>query len=571
METLVHIVGSVALLLWGVRMVRTGFNRSFGAELRRLVTMSASNRVSAVGAGLAIAAVLQSSTATAAIVASFAVQGLLSSVAALALVLGADVGTAVVVQVLSIDLKWASPLLIAGGVGLFLSSDRSRRRNLGRILIGLGLILLSLKLIVLASAPLRETAALSVVLQPLASEPLLGILFVALITWLSHSSVAMVLLFMSLASVQVLSVQTAMIFVLGANVGSGLAAVGLTMGMPAAARRVTLGNLSVRTLGALAAVPFIPYVVPYLDVLGAGPGYAVINFHLAFNVALAAVFLPLLGLVARALECFVVNDPLAEEQSGPRYLDAGAIETPAVALSCAAREALYMGDEVRRMLDKTLMVFQGDDDRLRKEIESSDDIVDGLHEAIKLYLTRLNNEELDTAESSRSIEILSFTTNLEHIGDIIDKNLMELAAKKIKGRKSFSREGLGEIEAFHTHIIANLDLALSVFMSGDSALAKRLIDEKAQIRTLERQFTENHFGRIGDGLAESIQTSALHLDVLRDLKRINSHITAVAYPILERAGMVAESRRWVAADEAGENEQSADVSTAPPVEANRPS
>jgi len=542
METIVNIVGSVALLLWGIRMMRTGVTRSFGGELRRVLSLSAKNRMLGFLTGLGAAAAVQSSTATAMIVSSFAGQGLIAGVAALAIVLGADVGTTVVVQILSFDIKWISPLFLALGVFTFFASEKTKQKNLGRIAIGFGLVLLALKQIVLSSAPLRETETVSLLLQPLSSEPLLAILVVAALTWFSHSSVAIVLLIASFAATQVIGTQAALVMVLGANLGAAFTAVVMTLQSPVESRRVTVGNLVMRACGVLIAVPLVPYAMPYLAMMGGDHIRAVANFHLLFNLALAVAFLPLLSLV-HMLTCRLVPDrSAAEDTEAPRYLDSGALESPAVALSCAARETLRMGDEVREMLEQTLKVFASNDDTLRKQVERSDDRIDRLHEAIKLYLTRLSRQELDDPESKRCVEILSFTTNLEHVGDIIDKNLMELAAKKIKGQTMFSAEGAREIDDFHQRIIANLDLAMSVFMSGDINLARKLIQEKAEVRHEERRYTDSHFARIGAGRPDSIASSSLHLDVLRDLKRINSHLTSVAYPILERAGELAESR-----------------------------
>ena len=542
METIVNIVGGVALLLWGIRMVRTGVTRSFGAELRAVLSASAKNRITAAMAGFGVTATIQSSTATALIVSAFAGKGLVPMTAALAIMLGADVGTTVVAQVLSFDLHWLSPFLIAVGVILFLASERRKQRSFARICLGLGLMLLALRLIVMASVPLRETDAISVLLQPLAAEALLAILVAALLTWASHSSVAVVLLVMSLASMQVLSIQLALVLVLGVNLGGAMTAIGVTLGSPALARRVPIGNLIMRAVGVLLMLPLVAYVHPYLAMIGDQPARLVANFHTGFNLALLVLFLPLLGLIERLVERLAPEQAVAETPGQPRYLDLAALETPNVALACAARETLHLGDEVKQMLVSAFAVFRGNDERLVKIVETHDDVIDALHESIKLYLTRLTNEELDTNESERCIEILSFTTNLEHVGDIVDKNLMELATKKIKSQRSFSATGEGELESFHQRIVANLDLALNVFMSGDLDSARRLLLEKTAIRELERRYVETHFDRVRAGQTNSIESSSLHLDVLRDLKRINSHLTSVAYPILERAGELADSR-----------------------------
>jgi phosphate:Na+ symporter len=542
MDTIINIVGGIALLIWGIRMVRTGMTRSFGAELRKMLSVSSGNRLYAFLAGLTITSAIQSSTATAMIVASFAGQNLILTTAALAVMLGADVGTALVVQILSIDLHWLSPILIAAGVFLFLSSERNKRKNMGRIMLGIGLMLLALKLISLASAPMRESELVSVMLLPLSQEPVLTVVLIALLTWISHSSVAAILLVISLANMQVLSVQMAVTMVLGVNLGAGLPAFVMTMKSPPATRRVTLGNLIMRAVGVALVLPAVPYAIAHVGSLSDHAGQTVALAHLSFNTLLALVFLPLLSLVSSGVTRVQPDVTATDAESGPRYLDMGALETPAVALNCAARETLRMGDEVRRMLDATSKVFLSNDDSLKRQIEDADDLVDRLHEAIKLYLTRLSKEEFDALESERCIEILSFTTNLEHVGDIIDKNLMELAGKKIKERVSFSPDGQQEIRAFHERIVANLDLAMSVFMSSDLELARRLLREKTAIRDLERRYVANHYQRIADGRADSIQSSSLHIDVLRDLKRINSHLTSVVYPILERAGELAASR-----------------------------
>lgn len=542
METLINIVGGVALLLWGIRMVRTGINRSFGGELRRALSLSANNRLTAFVAGLGVTTAIQSSTATALMVSSFAGRGLLTGAAALAILLGADVGTTIIVQVLSLDIGWLSPLLIAAGVFLFLSSEGSRRRSLARTMIGLGMMLLALKLIMLASAPLRDAETMSVILKPLTDELLLAVLFAAAITWAAHSSVAVVLLVISLASMQVLNIQLALALVLGANLGGAVTPVVATFRSSPAARRAPVGNLMMRTVGVLALVGLIPWLQPYLAMAGDAPARMLANFHTGFNLAVALVFLPLVPLVDKLTRRVVPDVSEEQDPSRPMYLDPEALDTPAVALACAGREALRMGDEVRRMQSKSIEVFRTNDDKLLASIEKSDDVIDSLHEAIKLYLTRLTKEELDGRESERSIEILAFTTNLEHIGDIIDKNLMELAAKKIKHHANFSDAGFAELERFHRRILANLDLALNVFMTGDIELARKLLREKVAIRDLEREFIETHFARVGERRPDSLESSSLHLDVLRDLKRINSHLTSVAYPILERAGELTESR-----------------------------
>lgn len=542
MELLINVVGGVALLIWGVRMVRTGLSRSLGGSLRRMVSKSTGNRITAFLAGLGVTGLLQSSTATALIVASFAGRGLFPTAMGLALMLGADVGSTMIVQVLSFKVGWLSPVLIAAGVGFFLTSSGSARRGMARAGIGLGMVLLSLTLIAQASVPLRETEGLTVVLRSLSDEVILAVLVSALITWFAHSSVAIVLLVMSFAAAETVGIPLALALVLGANLGGAITALVATSGASAAARRVPLGNLLMRAVGIVAVLPLLAWVQPYMELLAADPARLVANFHTAFNLALAVTFLPLIGIVTLLTEKILPDQARPDEPGRPRYLDTDALDNPSIALACAARETLHMGDEVRLMLQKTKQVFATNDKALMREVEIQDDVVDQLHESIKLYLTGMTRNELDDQESRRSIEILGFTTNLEHIGDVIDKNLMELANKKIKNQSSFSDEGNAELEKFHDRVLANFDLALNIFMTPDRLLARKLLREKSDMRDLERLLTENHFARVSEGRAVSIESSSLHLDILRDLKRINSHLTSVAYPILERSGELTESR-----------------------------
>ena len=262
--------------------------------------------------------------------------------------------------------------------------------------------------------------------------------------------------------------------------------------------------------------------------------------HLAFNIALAVIFLPLVGVIARIAERLLPQLP--DTRMGPRYLDEASLDTPAVALSCAARETLRIGDVIEVMLVKSLEALRNNDAKLKSEIAKMDDEVDALQQAVKLYLSRLGHEGLDDEDARKATEIISYAINLEHIGDIIDKSLLDMIGKKIKYGLRFSREGMAEIEELHARTLENLRIAQSIFISRDMDLARKLVEVKVNVRHMERQSAERHLERLREGRIESIQSSTLHLDVLRDLKQINAHITSVAYPILDEAGALRESR-----------------------------
>ena len=260
-----------------------------------------------------------------------------------------------------------------------------------------------------------------------------------------------------------------------------------------------------------------------------------VNFHTLFNIGLATAFLPFIGPLTRLSETILPDRPREEDESLPRYLDPAAIATPAVALACVARETLRLSDIVQKMLQDTLEALRINNPRLVREIREKESGADSIYEAIKAYLSRLPVQSLDESENRRYMQVMTFSTNLEHIGDIVDKSLMELAMKKIRNQDSFSRQGFAEISDLHTRVMESMQLAQNVFMTGDVKMARKLFEEKALLRSYEMLASESHFKRLSEGVAETIATSSLHLDILRDLRRVNSYISLIAYPILEEA------------------------------------
>ena len=541
-QILLLLMGSVALLVWGVRMVRTGVMRAFGAALRRLLGAAARQRAGAFAGGILAAAALQSSTAVAVIIAGFAGQGLIGTAPALAVLLGADVGSALAAQLLAADVKWLWAVLLALGVPLFLTAGSERRKGVARLMIGLGLVLLALTQMGLAAALLRESPTVRLVLATLGAEPLLAFLLSALLTWLVHSSLAIVLLVISLAASGLVGPGLSVALVLGANAGGAAAPLLALAGSGPAARRVALGNLGMRGGLAVLALPLAGLMGQALEAAFAGPGLRVGMAHLGFNLLVALIFLPALGPVARLLERLLPETASGPDSDQPRHLDPGVLDSPAEALGCATREAILLGERVDAMLAQSWAAIETGEEARIRAVERADDAVDRLHEAIKLYLVQASRAEMSAEESARAVEILGFVMNLEHVGDILDKNLMELAAKRGRLGLSFSGEGLDELRALHARIMETMRLSLNVFTTRDQGLARRLFADKAELRAAEREAAGRHFDRLRQGRSESLETSAIHLDMIRDLKRIHGHLTAVAYPILEAAGELAESR-----------------------------
>ncbi|MGZ5185393.1 MAG: Na/Pi cotransporter family protein [Caldimonas sp.] len=539
---LLNLLAAIALLVWGTHIVRTGMLRVFGENLRRILAASFGSRLRSLVAGLGVTSLVQSSTATCLIVASFVGKNLVTTSAALAVMLGADVGTSVMAVVFSFDLSWLSPLLIFVGVVVFISRQNSGVGAVGRVLIGLGLITLALQLIVATTRPLTESPAIRALLAALPNEVLLDVVVGAVLTVLSYSSLAVVLLIATLAASAIIPETVGLGLVIGANIGSGVLGMLATANASPQVRRLPLGNLVFKSLGALLFIAFLPQAHVLLQQLVPTVHQQIVAFHLAFNLVLGIVFIGFTGLVGRTVDRWLADPGPGAGSLRPRHLDPLALNMPSLAISCAAREALHQADVVETMLRGVLPVLRNNDLRLSEDLRKLDDTVDELYSAIKFYLTQISGEALSKQESRRWTDIVSFTINMEQIGDIIERVLLDIEDKLIKKSRSFSEAGMGEIVHLHERLLSNLRLAMSVFLDGHVRDAKRLLEEKAHFRDLEHEYAANHIARLRDNTAQSIETSSLHLDLISELKRINSHICGVAYPILESAGALTATR-----------------------------
>ncbi len=545
-----HLAGNVALLLWGMHMVQTGIQRAYGAGLRHFLSGALQSRWKAFFAGLGITAIIQSSTATALMASSFVAGGFMDLVTALAVLLGANVGSTLVVQVLSFDIAAAAPLLILGGVIAFKRGARTRIRDLARVAIGLGLILIALHALVLTIQPVEQAAAVSQLLGLLASDPVMNVAIGSLVTWGSYSSIATVLLVMSLASAHVIGGVPMLALVLGANLGIIIPQY-LGAGSDPVARRLALGNLIIRGAGCFAVALLLEPISNAIAALDADPGRQAANFHTIYNVLLAFAFIGVLGPVARLCAWLLPDATTALDPGAPHYLNARSADAPNVAIANAQREVLRIVDFIELMLQNFAEGLDSDDRKKLAQVRSLDDTIDRLHSAIKTHLVDASRQGLSDADARRCSETLAFTVNLEHIGDVFDTSLRELANRKIKNRLTFADESRKQIAELREHVLRQLRLAVAVFLHRDEQSARLLLDEKLMVRDLVQTATDDHFQRLREGRTESIETSALYLDIIRDLKHITAHLASVAYPILSERGALLRSRVVDESDAAG--------------------
>ena len=533
MLTLLHLLSAVALLVWGTHIVRTGVMRVFGARLRTVLSKSVEKKPLAFCAGIGVTALVQSSNATTMLVTSFVAQDLVALTPALVIVQGADVGTALMARVLTFDLSWLSPLLIFVGVIFFLSRKQTRAGQLGRVAIGLGLILQALELIVQAVTPITEAAGVKVIFASLTGDIMLDALIGAVFAIISYSSLAAVLLTATLTATGVIPFDVALCLVIGANLGSGLLAMLNNSAANAAARRVALGSLLFKLVGSLLVLPFVHLIAAWLDKISLPESELVIYFHVFYNLIRCLVMVPFARMMASFCQRMIKDDPQTDARLKPRHLDTSALDTPALGLANAARETLRMGDALEHMLELYGKVMHGEP-RQEKELRKIADDVDVLYTAIKLYLARMPKEDLPEAEAKRWAEIIEMSLNLDQAADILERMGSEVADKSLAARRAFSPEGIKELDTLLNQLTANLKLSLSVFFSGDVPSARRLRRYKHRFRILNRRYSHAHVDRLHQQNVQSIETSSLHLSLLGDMKRLNSLFCAVAYSVLEQ-------------------------------------
>ncbi|KMK66698.1 Na/Pi cotransporter family protein [Puniceibacterium sp. IMCC21224] len=543
---LLHLAGSVMLLLWAVRMVRTGVERAFGTSLKAALRGARDGKVKMAVAGMVLAIGLQSSTAVGILAAGFAASGILTVSAGIAALLGADLGSALVVKILSFDLSGLIPILLLVGGTLFLKFEKRSWRQVGRIALGIAFILLSLTMIGDATAPLRDSAALPQLVGYLRGDPLTAFGITALLAWLVHSSVATILMLVSFAAVGLLPSSVALPMVLGANVGGGIIAVWLSRSMDVAARRIPVGNLIFRGTAALLALSVNLVVDVPVHLFGTTEAAQLVNLHVAFNAVLVVVALPFAGPMTVLTERMLPRAPDSTDsmdQAGSvSVLDRSALDMPLVALASARREVLRMGDILSLMYHPLMDLMDGGNLEVVGALRRRDDQVNAIHTDIKLFVAEVNRRELSEREAKMGIELMDAAINLEHIGDIISKKLLPLVEERAVRKLQFSPEGWMEMNLLHARVEANMQLALNVLISSDIASARQLVREKESMRRLERDSHDKHLARLNAGNSESVETSDIHLTMVRGLKDINSLLVMIGYPILTESGQLLESR-----------------------------
>lgn len=531
--TLIHLIAAVTLLLWSTRFVTASITNAFGGNLRAILSSSTRNRFTAFGTGFGITALLQSSTATALMTTSFVKNAQISLTAAIAITIGADLSTTIVAQILIFDLSLLPPMLLICGTAA-LTRDNTKTKAIGNALIGLGLILISLSMIRDITEPLKDSHLLVEILQGLSKEPPLAIIFSAILTWLMHSSLATVLFFAALTSQGIITLPLALLFVLGANIGGAFIPYIATYKEGTAVKRLTTLSLIMRGIVIVLAYPLIPLAESLITQITADPARQIVIAHTGFNVILVILFLPLTHILTKLGYALIKENISTQSNRDSYYLDESTLDKPTIALASAMRETLRMADLVETMTDQVFSAIKQNDQQLLEQAQGKDNQLDDTFRAIKLFLTRLKHDTLTEGETAQMEKIMAYATNLEHCGDLIQHSMSDTVKKKIATRDKFSDEGWKEIKDFYKAVIANMQTAQSVFISSSIELAGEMIETKKQLKQTEFKSRRQHFNRLSKQEPRSLATSTIHIDLMRDLGRINSYVTSVAYETLNK-------------------------------------
>lgn len=524
--------GGVLLLLYGIKLLNDGLQNAAGSKIRSLLRSLTSNRLAAVGGGAFITGLIQSSSATSVMLVGFVSAGLMNFRQTLAVILGADIGATLTVQLIAFHIYDYAVLLIGIGLVFTLFAKKVYYRNLGQGVLGFGFVFFSLKIMTDAITPLQGNELFQQVFAALTGTPFIGIVLSAGITALIHSSAATMGIALVLAESGLIALDTALYITLGANIGTCATAFFASLHSPAEARRVAWAHVLFKVSGVLLLLPFLGPFERLVSSTTPGLTRQIANAHTLFNVIMAVVFLPFISLFSKLITR-MVPEKAEEKKFGPMYLDDHVLGTPALALGQASREALRESDIVREMLTDAVSVFQTDDQSAITALKNKDNLIDLLDRHIRLYIARLSSSRLTESQSRRAMAVLEIARDLESIGDIIDRNLMPLAMKRISKGITFSKEGTEEITSFHQRILDNFDTAISAFAGNDRDLADRVLRNKEDLESMERELVQAHLDRLRKGFRESIETSHIHLDLIGNLARINSLITHIIYPIVE--------------------------------------
>jgi phosphate:Na+ symporter len=528
--TLGLLITGVVLLLYGIRQITEMFRRMADARVYRVITSLTRHPVAIFGVSIALTAILQSSSAMSSLLVGLVSANLLPLASAIVMLLGANIGSTLVVQLLAWHVTDFAIELMGLLTAVALFTYRTRWHRIGRMCLAFGLVMVGLAALSWGCQPLATSPVTALVLKSLAGAPVVLMLIGAVLAMVLSSSAASIGLILALASNGTLPAEAALILMLGANVGTTLTAL-LTASQEGtlAGRRLALVHASTKLVGALVMLLLIAPLETFMATVWSNAGTQVALAHVSFNLALALVFVPLARPLASLMERLVPErTPVQGGSLGPRSLDPKALAMPAVALGLAMRETLHMADVATEMLHLSMQAFEDKSSEIGERIETLDDQLDELHAALKGYLTQLDEATLTEEQARLDITLLYLITDLQAIGDVIAKRFMSLAQRLHRNQILFSEEGWDDLLGYHQQAQEALQQVLAALVSHNPQLVASFLERKEQLNQIKRELHLRHIRRLRAGVPSSMTSSALHLDLLDAISTIVAHTSNMA-------------------------------------------
>jgi phosphate:Na+ symporter len=402
------------------------------------------------------------------------------------------------------------------------------------VFLGFGFVFFGMKLMIQTTAPLKESQLMSEIFALFAQNPAYAFLASAAFTALVQNSATTLGLAISLAFSGLITFPEALPVVLGANVGTCFGSFANSIGGGPEAKRVAISHLFFKITGASVALcflkPFAELILELSTLMGIGNhiGFQIATTHVVFNLALSILFLPFLSLGAKLI-LKLVPEPFPGESRvfGSKFLDPHALEVPSLAFASAKLELLRMAEIAHDMYRNIIPVFENNNRELLEYVQNEDDKVDLLDRDIKLFLAKLSQESLNSEQARTQLDLVSITTDLEEICDIINKNILDLAEKKMKRGRVFSEEGWSEIKDIHLKVSENFQLMISALTTSDETIARKIERHEKHLTETEDQYRMAHLQRLHKGVRDTIESSYIHLELLSNFSRINSKLMAI--------------------------------------------
>ena len=550
----IGLFGGLTLFLYGINKMSDGLKESAGDKMRSILKRLTKNRVVGVLVGAFITVVVQSSSATTVMLVSFVQAQLMTFVQTLGVILGADIGTTVTAQLIAFRLTDVALLIMAVGFLVRVVSKVDKVRSTGDFLMGFGMLFFGMYMMSEAMSPLRNFAPFTNMLTSL-QTPLFGVLIGTVFTAIIQSSAAFVGIIIVMAQQNLIPLEAGIPLLFGANIGTCITAILASLTTGREAKRVALAHTFFKVVGVLIFIWWIPSFAKFISTLSDSLPRQIANAHTVFNVGMTILFLPFLNVMAKIVYKLLPDKPEPEVVSPYKikHLEYSLISTPSLALSLAKVEVLRMGGKVQKMVKDIIQPFFGGPASILDEVHEQEEEVDFLHEEIMKYVTKISRQSIAKERIDEAFQMLHTVVELEHIGDLVDKNLRPLARKKKMLGCEFSEEGRAEILEFHVKVMKQLSRAMDVFRDVNLDKAERMKYKERKYMDLEAEFRQSHFQRVTKQIPESIASGEIHLELMDYLKQISSYATSIARNLL------AEMKETKPPDEKDEKEVTSDT------------